>query len=104
MPEIEFLLGLYGYFSSRDQGEPLHVHVAPKEFIGTAKTAKIWIREDRSNKLAYNRAGISTKKIKIIQSMLQTEVIFHKTVDLYIKFFEPENGKVNFYKKKDIEI
>lgn len=48
MPEIEFLLGLYVYFSSRDQGEPLHVHVAPKEFIGTAKTAKIWIREDRS--------------------------------------------------------
>ena len=36
--------------------------------------------------------------------MLQTEVIFHKTVDLYIKFFEPENGKVNFYKKKNIEI
>ncbi len=104
MPEIEFLIGLYIYFNSRDQGEPLHVHVAPKELLGTSKTAKLWIREDGSTKLAYNRAGISSKKLKFIQEMLQTEAIFKKTIDLYIKFFEPENGKVNFYKKKDLDI
>lgn len=104
MPEIEFLIGLSIYFSSRDEGEPLHVHVAPKALVGSSKTAKIWIREDGSSKLAYNRAGIPARKIKAIQELIKKDRLFKKTVDLYLKLFEPEDGKVNFYKKKDLDI
>ena len=53
----------------------------------------MWYQKSLSETLKQQKYGLE-----------KTEVIFHKTVDLYIKFFEPENGKVNFYKKKDIEI
>lgn len=92
MPNV-FTFDKYSiYFWSNEGNEPIHVHVAVKR--ASKLSAKFWILEDGTVKLANNHAGFSEHELKPISEFIAANV--HLIVQRWKEYFAMEN--VKYYK------
>lgn len=72
LPNLISFLGYCIYFWSNEGNEPAHVHVAVKR--PSPVSAKFWLLQDGSVKLADNKLGLSKKRDKKVGEILSSKL------------------------------
>ncbi|AEG41220.1 DUF4160 domain-containing protein [Lactobacillus kefiranofaciens] len=60
------------YFYAGDGIEPIHVHIT--EGRPSKASVKLWLLEDGTCKLAYNRTDISDKELKKLEKFIELNI------------------------------
>lgn len=87
------MFGKYSiYFWSNESNEPIHVHVAVKR--ASKLSAKFWILEDGTVKLANNHAGFSGHEVRAISEFIEANA--PSIVQRWQEYFAMEH--IKYYK------
>lgn len=103
MPEILRLLSCILYFTSSDQGEPLHIHIVPIKYRDNRKEhdEKLWIKEDGDSEISNYKGNIKESTLNNIRQIIKNDKnLFQQIVKEWCVFFDEKTP--NFYKGKNI--